>query len=183
MTLFKTIDGGVNWTQITPTGTPFYGDISYADSGLLVSAGSTTDNFGSSYSLNNGSTWTAIDGLSHTCLEFLSSTVGYSGGFATSATVGGIYKFSNALGVKDFNNTSEFSVYPNPTSGLMKLSSSINTVSNVAVYDLLGKVVLTNNYSNLNEVSVDLSSLKTGVYFMKATSDNGGVQTIKVVKN
>lgn len=187
LTLFKTTDGGATWNDITPAMTPatmvYYGDISYAGS-MLVSAGSSTGNFGSSFSNNDGTSWTTIDGASHTCLEFLSSTVGFSGGFTTSATVGGAYKFNPSLSVADFNNTSEFTAYPNPTTGIVKLSSSINTVSDVAVYNLLGKQVYTKAFSALNnEVEVDLSSLNTGVYFLKATSNNGGVQTIKIVKD
>ncbi|TGD57246.1 T9SS type A sorting domain-containing protein [Flavobacterium humi] len=188
--LWKTTNGGTTW-DAGATYTAAYRSVSYIPgTNTLVGTGSTgtgpaTIQY-SGVSYDNGTTWTQIDtGTQRTSVSFLNGTTGWAGGFTTSSFVGGIYKYTGtSLGVADFNTTSEFNVYPNPTSGLVKLSSSLNTVSNVAVYDVLGKQVFTKAFSALNnEVEVDLSSLNTGVYFLKATANNGGVQTIRIVRD
>ncbi len=187
--LYTTTDGGTTWSSGVAYTGGYNRVLSYIPgTAAMVATGANVTPpsvAGSAYSTNNGSTWTPIDtGTQRGVVSFLDGSTGWCGGFNTSATVGGIFKYSGpALSVKDFNNTAEFSAYPNPTNGTIKLSSSINNVSNVAVFDMLGKEVLTKNYTNLNEVDVDLSSLNNGVYFLKAATDNGGVQTMKIVKN
>lgn len=181
LNLYKTIDGGTNWTELTTVAGLIYGDIAYADSGLLISAGSSTGNFGSSFSTDDGASWTNIDSASHTCLDFKSNSIGYSGGFATSATVGGVYKFQNALGNQSFNNGKAVSITPNPTSGLLHISSN-NLINEVVVFDLLGKQVFSSKYSALNEANLDLSTLQNGAYLLKAISQNGTTETMKFIK-
>ena len=188
--LWKTTNGGTTWDAGTAY-TAAYRSVSYIPgTTTLVGTGSTGTGpatlYYSGVSSNNGTTWTQVDtGTQRTSITFLNGTTGWAGGFTTSAFAGGVFKYTGAsLGVADFNNTSEFAVYPNPTNGIVNLSSSINAVSDVAVYDLLGKQVYTKSFSALNnEVEVDLSSLNSGVYFLKATSNNGGIQTIKIAKN
>lgn len=74
----------------------------------------------------------------------------------------------------------KFSIYPNPTQGNWKLSGT-NVIKNVIVYDILGKQVLSMD-SNANEVVINGTSLKTGVYMAKIESENGS-KTIKLIKN
>lgn len=187
--LYTTSDGGTNWSAgVLYTG-GYNRVLSYIPgTAAMVATGANATPpsvAGSAYSTNNGSTWTTIDtGTQRGVVSFFDGSTGWCGGFTTGALTGGISKYSGpALSVKDFNNTAEFSAYPNPTNGTIKLSSSINNVSNVAVFDMLGKEVLTKNYTNLNEVEVDLSGLNNGVYFLKAATNNGGIQTMKIVKN
>jgi len=69
-------------------------------------------------------------------------------------------------------------VYPNPVNnGLLNIQTTDNSVKNVVVYDLLGKQVLSTSTSN----TVNVSSLKPGVYTMKITEeDNTGVMKIVI---
>ena len=95
-----------------------------------------------------------------------------------------LFKYSGLpLRVADFNNnTSKFIAYPNPSSGIINVSST-NTIKGVIAYNILGKEVYNYNFSELNnEVIVDLSFLETGMYFLKAISENNNFQTIKVIK-
>ena len=90
------------------------------------------------------------------------------------------YSFTN-LGVNNFAS-SNFKVYPNPTSNNWNFSSNNNLqIDSITVTDVLGKVVLVKNASS-NEVNVDASTLTNGIYFAKVTANNA-VQTIKVIKN
>lgn len=64
-------------------------------------------------------------------------------------------------------------IYPNPTSGIINIQSNqlIETVA-VKVYNLQGQVLLLDHKtSNNGIISIDLSNMKTGVYFMKISSE------------
>ena len=80
------------------------------------------------------------------------------------------------LGTSEFNAV-EFNMYPNPVKNTLNIKSQ-DAISNVAVYDLLGKeVISSNNVSN----TLDVSALSNGVYLIRLTS-NKGVATKRFVK-
>lgn len=80
----------------------------------------------------------------------------------------------------DFDSTKAITATPNPTSGLLNIAGK--NISQISVYDILGKEVSNTNYTALNTVSLNLSSLNTGVYMVKVTNNVGNSSTIKVVK-
>lgn len=90
-------------------------------------------------------------------------------------------EFVAALSMSDFE-IGEFTMYPNPTNGLLTISSKSNSrlINNVVVIDVLGKTVQTNSF-NTSKVVLDLSNLNRGVYFVKVQSE-GLEKIIKVVK-
>ena len=63
------------------------------------------------------------------------------------------------------NLSSKISVYPNPTNGLINIEIPENTAT-VKISDILGKVVKTEKLSS-NQVSIDLSFLNSGMYFIE----------------
>lgn len=77
--------------------------------------------------------------------------------------------------------TQNFKVYPNPATTVVNLSSKNNTTINqVQITDLNGRVIKS---IAVNEVStqINIADLNAGVYFLKATSNNG-VGVTKIVK-
>lgn len=82
------------------------------------------------------------------------------------------------LSVDEFDSN-QFKVYPNPTNGDWNVSST-NPISSIAVYDILGKKVISMSPNNL-EVTIDASSLNPGMYFAKIKGVNGA-KTIKLIK-
>ena len=72
-------------------------------------------------------------------------------------------------------------VSPNPSNNIWNIESSSIAIETVEVYDLLGKRVL-NLSPNSQEVRVDASGLRTGIYLAKLTSE-GATKTVKLVKN
>lgn len=78
---------------------------------------------------------------------------------------------------KDFN-LSSFSVYPNPTRSTLKIDDSNFSLKNVAVFNIIGKQVLTSLKNEIN-----LEKLVNGVYVLKVTSKNGSIVTKRIVKN
>ena len=183
-TLYKTTDGGNNWTSITTPG--FYKtNIAYIPGTSTVIAGAAANPFGSSYSTDNGSTWTTIDsGVFHGTLAFLNDSFGFSAGINTNATTGGISKFAGLpLKTPSFEADKQIVAYPNPTNGILKINSNNSLIKEVSVYDLLGKEVFNSKFSPLNNVNLDLNSLQAGNYILKTTSDSGKTETTKILKN
>jgi hypothetical protein len=73
---------------------------------------------------------------------------------------------------------SQLSIYPNPTNNRVHILNAQNT--DLTVYDVLGKVLLSQKLNNSNEV-VDLGQLLSGTYFI-ALDQNGQRRVEKVVK-
>ncbi len=84
----------------------------------------------------------------------------------------------NPLSVDNFETT-EFRVFPNPTNSEWNISGN-SEIKNVAVYDILGKRVLSMT-PNSTESKIDATALRTGVYFARIEGANGS-KTIRLVR-
>lgn len=84
------------------------------------------------------------------------------------------FKIESTIGVEDHSKT-EFTLYPNPTTGMVNLSEA---AARVEVYDFSGRMVMTDE--NVN--SVNLSAQANGVYVFRITTTDNTVITKKVVK-
>ncbi len=98
-TVRRTTDGGLTWTASTPTGNMLGNDIEYVPgtTARLVSTGANV-NFvlGSSYSDDGGLTWNDIEiGTQRTALGIWDINTMWAGGFTTSPSTDGIFKFQN----------------------------------------------------------------------------------------
>ena len=82
------------------------------------------------------------------------------------------------LATDTFSSTN-FKSFPNPVQNVLNLSYDKN-ITSISVMNLLGQVVLTNNFEN-KEAKIDMTTLTTGTYMVKVTSENE-VKTIKVIK-
>ena len=84
----------------------------------------------------------------------------------------------NVLSTNDFS-ANEFSVFPNPVRDNLNISSN-EVVSNVAIYNVLGSLVH-QSAPNAVSPSIDMSTFKSGVYFVEVTIGNSK-KTVKIVK-
>lgn len=95
----------------------------------------------------------------------------------------GFFLTSLNVGVAENDLVAISSVYPNPASGSTNVSFNLKQAGNVAVNitNLLGQTVATVNPGKLaagsNNVSLNLSNIKAGVYFVNVSVD--GVSTTK----
>lgn len=77
----------------------------------------------------------------------------------------------------------KFSVYPNPSNGLVTISNDLNSaLSSVSFADLNGRTVKTVELNGDSSAQVNISELAAGVYMMNISSDKGTI-TKKIVKN
>ncbi len=74
-------------------------------------------------------------------------------------------------------------LYPNPTEGVVYLhSTNLHTDTQIRVLSIQGKEInVSKNYLEVNKLSIDLSQLETGVYFIQITNQ-GGTVSKKIVK-
>ena len=63
------------------------------------------------------------------------------------------------------------SIYPNPTSGMITLEFTDNSVNKIVITDLLGKVAYQKQNPDQKEV-IDLSSFINGIYIIQIHTDD-----------
>ncbi|UAB76117.1 T9SS type A sorting domain-containing protein [Mesoflavibacter sp. SCSIO 43206] len=90
------------------------------------------------------------------------------------------------LGTEDINITDVYKIYPNPvTNGqlFIKAKNSIKNPINISIYNLLGQDVLKQKFSQSSqEISMNINSLKTGIYLVKVEQEKKFFTTKLVVE-
>jgi hypothetical protein len=76
---------------------------------------------------------------------------------------------------------SKLSVYPNPATNVVNISSTVNaTINSVEMTDLNGRIVMTKSV-NATQGQIAIGDLATGIYMMKISTDQG-IATKKIIK-
>ena len=90
-----------------------------------------------------------------------------------------VYKNFPALNLSDIS-IKDLVIFPNPTQNKLIIHSAINDFESVSIVDIQGRIVMNSVKSNSKEI--DVSSLKSGVYFIRILSSLGNI-TKKFIKN
>lgn len=85
----------------------------------------------------------------------------------------------NSLGTDDVAK-SDFNYYPNPVKNTLNIQSD-KKITSVAIYNMAGQMVQ-NQKLNSNNSLLNLSTLSSGIYLVKAVLENGQIETFKIVK-
>ncbi len=93
----------------------------------------------------------------------------------------GAYEYTPRVGVFDVKNAEKLTIYPNPASDYVVLDD-VEPNAHVAIYDLLGKQML-NQKTTDTSMKLPISGLEKGVYVVKISTEKGGLQLGKFVKN
>lgn len=72
-------------------------------------------------------------------------------------------------GIKETENK-QFSIYPNPTSGLLNIVAGNELITQVEISNLMGQVVLQPTYNN---GSINIQALSSGMYLLNITTKTG----------
>ena len=83
-------------------------------------------------------------------------------------------------GIED-NELSEINIYPNPTSGVLRIESGELRIENIEVFNMMGKICKIENMQQNMDNVLDVSYLPAGMYFVRITTENG-VVTRKIFK-
>ena len=82
-----------------------------------------------------------------------------------------IMEGSNPLTTDSFLAT-RFNIYPNPAKDKVTITTVISEDISIVLYDITGKLILTNEATFNNQTDLDISAMNSGVYFMHLTSGN-----------
>lgn len=123
---------------------------------------------------------TFADGEDDTVVPFEVTDIEVGGEFTLELRVGGtagnrqiildnLSWTAPSLSVND-NKNDGFKLFPNPTNtGVVRIQTKTNQLLQVAVFDVLGKQVISQSISN---GTLNVSNLKSGVYFVQVTEGN-----------
>lgn len=97
------------------------------------------------------------------------------------------YKLSDALaGLNEVKDNTKLNVYPNPTSDVVTVSfEAENKNYEISLYDLSGRMVLSNNYSNLTgsqSITLPVSNVAPGNYLISVSTDGVSYNQHVVIK-
>ena len=200
--VFENVNG--TWTQIgqdidaDAPGDFFGSSVSIDDSGSTLAIGAPRhNNFGGQAKIfqNINGSWTQIAnvlgtmGTSFNDSDLLGESIAINGDGSTVAigaptgNEGGSVKVyqSPFLSVDNFGSHNVLKLFPNPSSEIAYIS--LNKIYNhveIAVYDLLGKHVLQNNFKFTQNISINTNVLKSGIYVVNIKFDNNN-QSLKLI--
>lgn len=70
--------------------------------------------------------------------------------------------------------------YPNPSNSMITVES-INSIEKIEVFDLNGKIVLTENNAGTNKITMNVGSLNNSVYLLRVKLVSGEVSNTRIV--
>ncbi|MCF8297081.1 MAG: T9SS type A sorting domain-containing protein [Saprospiraceae bacterium] len=166
--IYKTTDGGDSWNELATTGNDGLNGIHMSSPkfGFVVGQGPTIfviDNYGTTVTSAtvNGTNETLSDVYS--IGENFAIAVGYQGTMLRFKSGG-----SSVAEIKEV----EFNLFPNPAKENITIKfDSSNDYEKIEIIDMLGKTVKTiiTQTAN-NKISIDISDLDNGIYFLKGNS-------------
>ena len=92
-------------------------------------------------------------------------------------------EFVAPLSISENSIKSDYLLSPNPSKDMVSLSFT-STQSNIeiAVFNILGKMVLTRKTQQALAIDLNISVLEKGVYFVKVKNDIGELKSKKIIK-
>ena len=84
--------------------------------------------------------------------------------------------FNNCIIGVEENQVGSLSAYPNPATNEIRIESSEFKIQSVEIYNVLGEKVFQSQISNLkSQISLDISKLNSGIYFVSVGTNEGKV--------
>jgi len=95
-----------------------------------------------------------------------------------------ITEFTAPLSAIEFN-ANNFIVSPNPSNSVVfiTIQNSAETISTIALVDVLGKVIASESAINSNQTTLNVESVSKGIYLMEITTETGLKATKKIIVN
>jgi len=84
---------------------------------------------------------------------------------------------------REGKNAARITVYPNPSWGRLniELKTAEASIEKVCIADLTGKIVLEESHRGNNAVSLNVSAVPAGIYFVQVLLNNGEQAIRKIV--
>lgn len=94
---------------------------------------------------------------------------------------GSKYVTVSQLNAVETNAVHTFTVYPNPVTNILNISNASGILS-VEIFNITGQPVTKINNTSNDNLMVDMSSFHNSIYFVKITSEDNSVSTIRISK-
>ncbi|MBL0913792.1 MAG: T9SS type A sorting domain-containing protein, partial [Bacteroidia bacterium] len=112
---------------------------------------------------------------------------GQNGSYAVIVTQDGCTDTSvcvtiNTVGLDEAAATLELQAYPNPTDGMLNISSSVQGTAYVHIFDMSGKMLQTVFMPDAAAMKLDMSALLPGVYLLRVEA-GGYTSLIRIIRN
>ncbi len=91
--------------------------------------------------------------------------------------------YPDGMGVNDFNNNSQWKVYPSTFDASLNVQLSQPTNGTIKVFSILGKQVFQKNINHTTQEQIDLSNLAAGSYWIQLTDQSNKTYQQKIIKN
>lgn len=88
--------------------------------------------------------------------------------------------WSTLLGIQNIEQLDNFKIYPNPANDVVYISTPNETINQINVYDITGRLLKSQNGNNENEI-ISLQELPSAMYLMDVKTQQGS-KTIKIIK-
>lgn len=89
---------------------------------------------------------------------------------------------TNDVGIHNYESgEAPIVVYPNPTSDIIYLYSTFNNLKDIALYNIYGQLLSTIPVLE-GTYRLNLSKYPAGIYFLRLTTPDGEIQSIKIMK-
>lgn len=86
-----------------------------------------------------------------------------------------------ATGVADNIVANSISLFPNPATNMVTISTP-QSIANINIYDVAGKLVMGQNNTQANNINMDIATLSNGFYTVQLYTTQDSVITKKLIK-
>ena len=93
-----------------------------------------------------------------------------------------VANFEIEVGITETGRATSLRVYPNPTTGELRIENGELRIDNVEIFDVFGKIHSSPVTRHSSLITINISHLPAGIYFVKIKTENG-YQTQKIIKN
>ena len=179
--VYKTIDGGLTWTDSTEIVKGQIESIQFLNSNVGYAVGGTSSGTTtSSYvfkTINGGQSWTQQNAGTNNLLSqvfFLDHNTGYAAG-----SNGTIIKTQNGgVGLNKYSRTISVNIFPNPiVNDKLFIEGPIDDYK-IELFDNIGNKI----FNSVNSNFIDFKEFSKGIYILKITNIHGQ-SNYKIIKD
>jgi len=88
----------------------------------------------------------------------------------------------NSIIDSDSKSLDKLKLTPNPVNNLLKVNSEKIKINKIEIFNNIGELVIKEMHENVNTLTIDISSLNKGIYFIKAYNKKNMLESGKIIK-
>jgi hypothetical protein len=85
-------------------------------------------------------------------------------------------------GMDDVNGSPDLLIAPNPVRNQLSIINYQLSISNIEIYNVVGEKIFFKQQTNDKLLTIDVSQLPSGLYYIKVRDEKNNLMTKKIVK-